>query len=150
MSMLFIFTSSLLLLLALRYIRKYIFNKKSIMIILGSGGHTGELLIMLSKLNLRKFEKVYFVSSHNDTSSENKAKEVLEVDNQNKFEFLKIYRSRNVGQSYFTSIFTTLFSMLHSVYIMLRKRPNMVILYLCRLLRMVRVLLCLCVILGMF
>ena len=36
-------------------------NEKNIMIILGSGGHTGELLIMLSKLNFNKFKKVFII-----------------------------------------------------------------------------------------
>jgi beta-1,4-N-acetylglucosaminyltransferase len=126
MSLLYIPIAVVILLILLKYLRLLLFKGKSIMVILGSGGHTGELLIMISKLNLRKFEKVYFVVSHNDTSSENKARETLDI-NDKKVEFLRIYRSRNVGQSYFSSIFTTLWALLHAVYIMLKTRPSMVI-----------------------
>jgi beta-1,4-N-acetylglucosaminyltransferase len=104
------------------------------MIVLGSGGHTGELLIMLSKLELDKFSKIFFVSSHNDVRSEGKAKEVLNLNKskiqKNKkinIKFHKIYRSRNVGQSFFTSIFTTLYSMFQSTLLILKARPNLIV-----------------------
>lgn len=112
----------------LNIFRVKIYEGKSIMIILGSGGHTGEILLILKKLDLYKFNKVFFVSSHNDKNSENKAKEMLALDEkENKhIYFLRVYRSRNVGQSYITSIITTIISLLHSFYILLITRPNLV------------------------
>lgn len=99
------------------------------MIILGSGGHTGEILIMLSKLNFNKFTDVFFVSSHNDKSSENKVKETIKINDfkNTKFHFEKIYRSRNVGQSFKSSIFTTIYSFFQSLGIILKTRPNLVV-----------------------
>lgn len=101
-------------------------NEKNIMIILGSGGHTGELLIMLSKLNFTKFKKVFIISSHNDKNSENKFKETFNIKNYSKtqFFFFKIHRARNVNQSFFTSIFTTIFSMIQSFFIIIKTQPN--------------------------
>jgi len=101
-------------------------NEKNIMIILGSGGHTGELLIMLSKLNFNKFKKCFIISSHNDKNSENKFKEVFDLKKYSKtsFHFIKIYRARNVGQSFFTSIFTTIYSMMQSFFVMVKTQPN--------------------------
>jgi beta-1,4-N-acetylglucosaminyltransferase len=125
MSLIFLPITILITLILLKYLRILLYKGKSIMIILGSGGHTGELLIMISKLNIRKFEKVYFVISHNDNSSENKAKELLHIDDK-RVQFLRIYRSRNVGQSYFSSIFTTQWALLHGVCLILKTRPNMV------------------------
>lgn len=112
----------------LNIIRAKIYEGKSIMIILGSGGHTGEILLMLKKLDLDKFNKILFVSSHNDKNSENKAKEILAFDKKEHkhIYFFKVYRSRNVGQSYITSIITTIISLLHSFYILLITRPNLV------------------------
>jgi len=109
-------------------LRSKIIEGKSLMIILGSGGHTGEILIMLKKLELEKFSRIFFVSSHNDKNSENKAKEYLalnEKENKN-IKFLRVYRSRNVGQSYLTSILTTIISIINSFYLLLITRPNLV------------------------
>jgi beta-1,4-N-acetylglucosaminyltransferase len=106
--------------------RKY--YGKSIMIVLGSGGHTGELLIMIKKLDLNKFSKIYLVYSHNDTSSANKIKENIDVETHNKkIEYHTIYRSRNVGQSFKSSIITTIISFLHSMLIICKTRPNMIV-----------------------
>ncbi|NCP98587.1 hypothetical protein GW820_06965 [archaeon] len=106
----------------------YAQNKKSIMIVLGSGGHTAELLIMLKKLNLNKFEQIIFVYSHNDLSSLKKINETLDIPTnvKDKLIYQQIYRSRNVGQSYFSSIFTTIFAFIHSCYIIFFNRPNLV------------------------
>ena len=114
----------------LKLIRIYLFkSKKSIMIILGSGGHTGEILLMIKKLDFNKFSSCYFVSSHNDKNSENKAKESIQMDKykNTKFYFLKIYRARNVGQSFISSIPTTLYALLQSCFILIKNRPNMVV-----------------------
>ena len=114
----------------LKLIRIYIIkSKKSIMIILGSGGHTGEILLMIQKLDFNKFSSCYFVSSHNDKNSENKAKESIPIDKykNTKFIFLKIYRSRNVGQSFIASIPTTLYALLQSFFMLAKYRPSMVV-----------------------
>ncbi len=116
---------------SLNIFRIKFFDKKAIMIVLGSGGHTGELLMMLKKLDLNKFSNIYFISSHNDIRSEGKALEVLNLKNGNMIlenvHFMKIYRSRNVGQSFFSSIFTTIYAFFHSVYIILYSRPNLIV-----------------------
>ena len=114
----------------LKLIRIFLFNrKKSIMIILGSGGHTGEILLMIKNLDFNKFSDCYFVSAHNDKNSENKAKESLDLNKfQNtKFYFLKIYRARNVGQSFKSSIPTTIYALFQSFFILIKYRPNMVV-----------------------
>lgn len=106
-----------------------IWDRKSIMIILGSGGHTGEMLLMLNKLDLKKFKQIYFVHAHNDTNSSIKAKEKLNLSDKENLPpvyFMKVYRSRNVGQSFKSSIFTTFISLIHSLYIIFICRPNLV------------------------
>ena len=114
----------------LKFIRIYLLkSKKTIMIILGSGGHTSEILLMIKKLNFSKFSSCYFVISHNDKNSENKAKELIPKDKykNTKFIFLKIYRARNVGQSFISSILTTLYASIQSFFILIKYRPNMVV-----------------------
>jgi beta-1,4-N-acetylglucosaminyltransferase len=39
---------------------------------------------------------------------------------------MQIYRSREVGQSYFTSIATTLLATLHAMWLVIRIRPQVV------------------------
>jgi beta-1,4-N-acetylglucosaminyltransferase len=41
-------------------------------------------------------------------------------------QFTQIYRSREVGQSYITSIATTLLAVLHAMWIVIRIRPQVV------------------------
>ena len=118
------------IMLGIKLFRIYAFkSKKSIMIILGSGGHTGEILLMIKKLDFNKFSSCYFVSAHNDKNSENKAKETIQIDNfkNTKFYFLKIYRARNVGQSFISSIPTTIYALFQSFLILIKNRPNMVV-----------------------
>lgn len=98
------------------------------MIVFGSGGHTSEMLMMLEKLQTEKYGRVYFVIAMSDTWSQRKIndyflnhvehKRDLTTDAGN-IEIVKLYRSREVKQSYFTSIFTTLIGLLHSCWIIL-------------------------------
>ena len=114
----------------LYFIRKlYAGNNKSIMIVLGSGGHTAELLIMLKKLDLKKFTNIIYVYSHNDVSSYKKISETITIPNEivSRVKYQQVYRSRNVGQSYFTSIFTTILAFFHSCYIIFFHRPNLIV-----------------------
>lgn len=115
------------LMISINIIRKKNKNK-SIMIVLGSGGHTSELLIMIKRLDLNKFSRIFFVYSHNDSSSGNKIKENIDLDKyKDKIQTIQIYRSRNVGQSFKSSIFTTLISFIHSILIIIKTRPNMIV-----------------------
>lgn len=53
---------------------------KKLMVVFGSGGHTTEMLLMLTKANLFQFEKygrVQFVIGHSDTWSLTKIKDFM-------------------------------------------------------------------------
>ena len=123
------FGAMLIFLYNLKVLRKKIWKSKSIMVILGSGGHTGEILIMISKLDFKLFTDCYFVCAHNDNNSFDKAKETIirEYYPKTNFHFIKIRRSRNVGQSFISSIPTTIISLLHAFWIILKTRPTIVV-----------------------
>ncbi|CAI5759069.1 unnamed protein product [Candida verbasci] len=87
----------------------------SISVFLGSGGHTGEMLALISKLDLKI--STYICS---DETSKNKVKDKGEV--------IYIPRARHVGQSYFTSIFTTLHSFIISSILLLFNCPSVLLL----------------------
>ncbi|KAG0500791.1 hypothetical protein HPP92_000863 [Vanilla planifolia] len=107
------------------------------LIVLGSGGHTAEMLSIINVLQKDTFVPRFYVAAATDNISLQKAK-VLEESLIQKDEigkrnieevayFTKIYRSREVGQSYLTSIGTTLVAIMHALWLMLKIRPNVVI-----------------------
>ncbi|KAL9653838.1 hypothetical protein ABK040_012899 [Willaertia magna] len=96
-------------------------NKTSIpiktLVVLGSGGHTGEMIAMIQSLDPKKY-KFIFVVADTDKDSEKYVRTRLE--NKEEYQpliFNRIPRSREVHQSYFTSIFTTLKALIYTTFI---------------------------------
>lgn len=91
-------------------------NKLCVSIVLGSGGHTSEILSVtrqLPRLNIAKLN--YFYANTDYGSKVRSEQQELELamfypEATCEKRFIAIPRARNVGQSYFTSIFTTLWS----------------------------------------
>ncbi|KAF2314661.1 hypothetical protein GH714_028331 [Hevea brasiliensis] len=105
----------------------------STLIVLGSGGHTAEMINVLSALQKDRFMPRVYVAAATDNMSLQKAR-VLEdslVDmNGGKVvsaKFMQIYRSREVGQSYITSIGTTLIAIAHALWLMIKIRPQVIL-----------------------
>jgi beta-1,4-N-acetylglucosaminyltransferase len=109
------------------------------MIVFGSGVHTTEMLLMLgskdkNEFEFKKYNQVHFVIGHSDTWSMTKIKDFFSAKNPGFDVFRdvpnlrvdRVYRSREVKQSYFTSIFTTLIALAHSVYLVASIRPHIV------------------------
>lgn len=83
--------------------------------VLGSGGHTTEMLALLEKLGCNYTPRFYVIAK-SDPLSLKKVTE-LEKKGDGSFELYLIGRSREVLQSYFTSIFTTLLAFMESIWI---------------------------------
>ncbi|KAE8720026.1 UDP-N-acetylglucosamine transferase subunit ALG14 isoform 3 [Hibiscus syriacus] len=106
----------------------------STLIVLGSGGHTAEMINLLLVLQKDRFTPRFFIAAATDNMSIQKAR-VLEsswADSQSgvkgiSAEFMQIYRSREVGQSYITSVWTTLVAMVHALWLMIKIRPQVVL-----------------------
>lgn len=106
----------------------------STLIVLGSGGHTAEMLNLLYVLQTERFKPRYYIAAATDNMSLQKAhvfedsllgKEALkEVGGA---EFMQIYRSREVGQSYITSVGTTLVAIAHALWLMIKIRPQVIL-----------------------
>ncbi|KAM3306816.1 UDP-N-acetylglucosamine transferase subunit ALG14 [Capsicum chacoense] len=106
----------------------------STLIVLGSGGHTAEMLNLLYVLQTERFKPRYYIAAATDNMSLQKAhvfedsllgKEAFEeVEGA---EFLQIYRSREVGQSYITSVGTTLIAIAHALWLMIKIRPQVIL-----------------------
>ncbi|KAL2346350.1 hypothetical protein Fmac_000350 [Flemingia macrophylla] len=106
----------------------------STLIILGSGGHTAEMLNLLAVLQKDRFEPRFYIAAATDNMSLQKA-QLLEnsliAENAtrvpNTAQFMKIYRSREVGQSYITSVWTTLIAIVHALWLMIKIRPEVIL-----------------------
>ncbi|KAH7874758.1 glycosyltransferase family 1 protein [Lentinula edodes] len=100
-------------------------ENRTLAVFLGSGGHTSEMLALVSSLDFdRYFPRIYIISG-DDTLSERKAA-ALEATkaasshstskNSDAYTFLVIPRARKVHQSLLTTPFTALLSVIESFY----------------------------------
>tara|TARA_B110001450_G_scaffold250548_1_gene269388 strand:- start:448 stop:963 length:516 start_codon:yes stop_codon:yes gene_type:complete len=90
----------------------------TLMIVLGSGGHTAEMLALLDVIavDLRSGHTIHFVVAKTDTHSREKALEWLSKKKICvKFHF--ITRAREVGQHWCSSVLTTIASFLSSMFL---------------------------------
>lgn len=129
-----LFIRTLYILFVIRHDRRpldEISNYKSTMktlIILGSGGHSTEMLRLVESLNQKIFKpKIYVIAS-----SDNKSKEKLldlekYLGKQTQYQICEIPRSRKVHQSYISSIFTTLYSILYCFPLVINIRPDLIL-----------------------
>jgi len=125
------------------------------LVVLGSGGHTTEMLQLLKSLETEqpRYTPLLFVMASTDDTSEQRIQALLEVGGKKKDDdddeedddpspsppttttrrilqpdkIYKIPRSREVGQSYWTSIFTTLYSFPYAFYIVGQIRPHLLL-----------------------
>jgi beta-1,4-N-acetylglucosaminyltransferase len=98
------------------------------LVVLGSGGHTAEMLTLLDRLDRKRYAPLVFVSAHSDASSENRAKRREdEKKNLANCTFLRLPRSREVGQSWLTTVFSTAHACLHALALVARERPDVIL-----------------------
>jgi len=98
------------------------------MLIFGSGGHTSEMLMLMKDFNFHDYETIYFLKASSDVTTQQKVEAyrkqgVLNLDSE-KVIWIDIPRSREVKQSYLTSVLTTLFSIYYSYIILTFKLKN--------------------------
>lgn len=82
----------------------------SIMALLGSGGHTGEMIRLLSELDLKSYSLTWLVSE-GDTTSLIKTREMEKKHNIVEAKFMVLARARKVGEPLILSVFSTLRSL---------------------------------------
>ena len=94
----------------------------STLVVLGSGGHTSEMLRLISVLDNKKYEPKMFMVAETDTSSRNKLNDI-KSDN----EILVIPRSREVRQSWISTILTTINATLCCFRLLWKHRPKLLL-----------------------
>lgn len=84
-----------------------------------------EMMEILKEINRSNYHPRFYVLANSDITSETKVQKF--EDSSKDFEIIKISRSRHVGQSYFSSVFTTLYSTLNCVPLLIRLQPELII-----------------------
>uniref|UniRef100_A0A0N4ZLN8 UDP-N-acetylglucosamine transferase subunit ALG14 n=1 Tax=Parastrongyloides trichosuri TaxID=131310 RepID=A0A0N4ZLN8_PARTI len=130
----FIFILSIIYFLILTYVKRH--SKKpyhkisekcilNYMAVMGSGGHTMELSMVIKSLKEKCYMERYYIIADTDKLSEEKIHTLeKETFDYGKYVIRKIPRSREVGQSYLTSIFTTIKAQISSFKIIFELQPN--------------------------
>ncbi|KAK2952135.1 putative UDP-N-acetylglucosamine transferase subunit ALG14 like protein [Blattamonas nauphoetae] len=102
-------------------------SQRKAIIVLGSGGHTTEMLNLLTGIDLAQFTPRHYILSETDKISETKGHNFEESRGQNNSVFHRIPRSREVLQSYSSSIFTTIKSIFACIKLVITIRPDVVL-----------------------
>lgn len=104
-------------------------STRSVMCIFGSGGHTTEMILLIEKLgSLPQLGPYHFVLSHSDETSISKIKTSnLSLLNKSNIDWRTVHRSREVRQSWFTTIFTTLVALIQSFDLVCKTLPSVII-----------------------
>lgn len=101
-----------------------------LMIVLGSGGHTFEMLHIIRNIREKIRPRIYVIAD-TDLLSEQKVKDFEESKKSSVYPDLfvieKIHRSREVGQSWFTSVFTTLRACIDAFHLVFKHMPDAVL-----------------------
>lgn len=94
------------------------------LIVMGSGGHTAEMLRLLKEIDKLKFMPRQYILADTDTTSR------IQVESDERgtgWCIASIPRSRHVNQSYFTSIWSTIYSIVMSVPVVISFKPDLVL-----------------------
>ncbi|XP_017115128.1 UDP-N-acetylglucosamine transferase subunit ALG14 homolog [Drosophila elegans] len=102
-------------------------------VILGSGGHTAEMCRLTQALlqqadiqQAKKYHPIRLILASSDSTSEQQFRQALPQASRS-VASERVPRSRSVGQSWLSSIFTTLWALLWSCYLVWRDRPQLIL-----------------------
>jgi len=91
-------------------------DTKNLLFVLGSGGHTGEMLYMMEKMNFTLYGRIYIVYSMTDSLSISKLQNFLaersKTFNPSQMVYIAIPRTNEVGDSKRIAVIKTLYALL--------------------------------------
>lgn len=93
-------------------------------IVIGSGGHTAEMLRLINTMNMSKFTPRMYILADTDTTSRTR---IESVESGSDWSVVSIPRSRSVNQSYLTSVLSTIHSTIITVPELLSFKPDIVL-----------------------
>lgn len=94
------------------------------LIVIGSGGHTAEMLRLMNEINKLKFTPRQYILADTDTTSH------IQVESNERgtdWYIANIPRSRHVNQSYFSSIGSTIYSVVMTIPVVISFKPDLVL-----------------------
>lgn len=97
------------------------------MIVIGSGGHTSEMLKIVQHLNRDRFSYRIYVMADSDTTSHAKIMSAESFTSKKHYDIFEIPRSRKVHQSYITSVWTTLYSAVFALRVVFLQKPDLIL-----------------------
>ncbi|XP_031163654.1 UDP-N-acetylglucosamine transferase subunit ALG14 homolog isoform X1 [Sander lucioperca] len=102
----------------------------AVLVVAGSGGHTTEILRLMESLSAA-YSPRHYVIADTDTMSEEKIctfeSSKQRLDSESQFTICRIPRSREVHQSWGSSVLSTLDALRYSLPLVFRLRPDMVL-----------------------
>ena len=117
-----------LLALLLRRRRKRDSQKKiKTLVVLGSGGHTAEMLRLITDFDFRRYGPLTLVTAATDTTSRAKAERELPREALATARWAEIPRAREVGQSFLSSVPSTLKALFACVRLIWTASPDLVL-----------------------
>ncbi len=97
------------------------------LVVLGSGGHTTEMLKLVSQLNPSIYTPIHYVYASTDSTSLSKLRSFTPLPPNASTTFHPLPRPREVGQSYLSSIVPTLLTLLFSLKLYCVLRPSLLL-----------------------
>ena len=117
-----------LLALLLRRRRKRDSQKKiKTLVVLGSGGHTAEMLRLITDFDFERYTPLTLVTAATDTTSRAKAERELPREALATARWAEIPRAREVGQSFVSSVPSTLHALWACVHLIWTASPDLVL-----------------------
>ncbi|XP_054723086.1 UDP-N-acetylglucosamine transferase subunit ALG14 homolog isoform X1 [Uloborus diversus] len=101
-------------------------NPAKLMVVLGSGGHTFEMLHLLKHIGPKFRPRIYIIAD-SDILSEKKVLSLETMPVTDAYTIEKIPRSREVGQSWISSVMTTFVSFLKCLQLVFKHKPDAVL-----------------------
>lgn len=97
------------------------------MVVLGSGGHTKEMLRLLSGMDLENFSRRLYITADVDELSIKKITTFEESHGNREPQIKRIPRARNVLQSYVTAVLSTLIAIFYSFSVVFINSPDLLL-----------------------
>ena len=117
----------MLLALLVRCRRRRDSNRIATLVVLGSGGHTAEMLRLITDFDFDRYGPLTLVTAATDTTSRAKAERELPQAALATARWAEIPRAREVGQSFGSSVPSTLKALFACVHLILTAAPDLVL-----------------------
>ena len=123
----YIAAAVVLLALLVRCRRRRDSNRIATLVVLGSGGHTAEMLRLITEFDFGRYGPLTLVTAATDTTSRAKAERELPQAALATARWAEIPRAREVGQSFGSSVPSTLHALWACVHLIWTASPDLVL-----------------------